>query len=342
MEKTTTGTPATTGTIMVAEPAAAPETADKSAVAATPAKNRKPTAGEKIFDRTVYTGIGFGVNEALSLYIAVEVIKGWGKKGFDKSGEFFARFFKEQVKNGVKYSSVERARNVLTVGALLIGGTLVVIPMKLIEDHKAYWVKRINHWKDKRGSNQMSEAEVAARDAEVEAAIACEPKQSWGSLIAGRVIAIAGNMSFANWVMGKARNDKIAEFTEKHGMELGEKLMHSAGGPNSAVGKVVSNWRYREVSNLLGIETIYTALSSFTLEVASKFLAKKKPEVKDPEHCTEAHTEEAKQDEAPQKRFTDDIAPRKPLAAHRKEESFTAAVSGQKQADAQTGLGIAG
>jgi len=54
-------------------------------------KNRKATGGEVMFERVVYTGIGFGVNEASSLWITDQFMHGkpksWlGGKAFSKEG----------------------------------------------------------------------------------------------------------------------------------------------------------------------------------------------------------------------------------------------------------------
>lgn len=248
--------------------------------------HRKKTGGEVVFDRTVYTGIGFFLNEGLSLYLADEFRAGWGKPGFEWLADKASRFFKDATKNNKFYTARQSAYNSLTTLALLTGGTLFVAPMKLLEDHKDHWVRQANHLLDKLNAKHLSEEQRQKRDAEVSEVIACEPKQSWGTLVFGRLLAVATTLSFGTFVMGPHRNGKVEAFTENHGVLLGKKFHAATGGdPRSLIGKIVNSERFPRYNRLLGIETIYTAISSIVLEISSKFLASKKPLVKNPELC---------------------------------------------------------
>jgi hypothetical protein len=255
-------------------------------------KDRKQSTGEVVFDRTVYTGIGFAANEVISLYIADELQHGYGKKYYDAMGHKLINLLniKDIVKKGEFFTAKQRVDNTLVVGALLIGGTLLVLPMKWLEDSKSEWVKRINHFADRFKSNHLDDEQIKARDKEVEESIACQPKQSWTSLIIGRAAAVINNMLIlSTTVFTKPVTSKIDDFSLKYitkGAEKVNKIVYSDRA-DSPISKIMQTRRFRDYSKLIAIETIYTAASSLVLEIVSKFTAKKNPQVQNPKLCSD-------------------------------------------------------
>src|SRR5689334_17040323 len=80
---------------------------------------RHKSAGERLFDRIVYTGIGFGVNELSSLWITVQFTKGknllakapgflktvggwFSGEGFNQASVFFRDLLNLQEKTVIK------------------------------------------------------------------------------------------------------------------------------------------------------------------------------------------------------------------------------------------------
>ncbi|MFW0776946.1 MAG: hypothetical protein ACN2B6_04415 [Rickettsiales bacterium] len=252
--------------------------------------------GEVLFDRTVYTGIGFGVNEALSLYLADEIQHGFLKKQYDQFGNFLVKKLNvgEVVKNGVTHSAKARVDNTLVVGALLIGGTLLLAPMKWIEDNKAYWVKKGNHFLDKVKGSKLTPEQVEQRDKEVAHDIACEPKQTWPTLLLGRLAGILTNMFVLSiFVFPKPTAEKIEVKSEAAVNKATRGLNKILGGKeNSLLSKMQRTERYPRYAKLLGIETVYTLSTSVILEVVSKLSARTNHNVHDPELCEEAKAEE--------------------------------------------------
>lgn len=257
--------------------------------------NRKKTGGEKLFDRVVYTGIGFGVNEASSLWITAQFLHGknllksapepmkkignwFSREGYEKISDMLVRAFKitdKIVRNekGVETITARaRAGNGLLMVTLLSGGTLLILPMRWLENSKAYWVKKANHWLD---GNKLSEEDAAKRDAEVEQAIACSPQQSWGSLLLGRVVACASSVCTGMFLVGPKRNERLSDISEN--------IFTGGRGvkPNNEKGVL------RGMARIGLVETYSCAISSIVLEVASKFFAKAKPKPRAPEICTQ-------------------------------------------------------
>ncbi len=254
---------------------------------------RKKSAGERVFDRVVYTGIGFGVNEASSLWITDQFLNGknllenvpvarkagawFSKEGFDRASGYFAKAFKlteRVVQEGGKTVTLlprERAGNSILMATLLSGGTLLVWPMKLLEDHKAYWVKKANHVIDRWRGNKLTAEEVAARDDKVENDIACSPRQSWPTMLMGRAAAMFASWGTGTFLVGAERNKRLMEWSEK-----------GLTGSLQPEGQRNAAHRY---ARLASVETYSCAVSSGVLELSSKFCAKRGIRRHDAQRC---------------------------------------------------------
>lgn len=243
--------------------------------------NRKKSGGEVLFDRAVYNGIGFGVNEVSSLWITDQFMHGkpkwylggkaFSEHGFSAASDWIAKTFKMPK---------AKAGNTLLMATLLSGGTLLVLPMRYLEENKISLTKKANHFLDWIKGNKLSKEEVETRDKEVEQAVACSPQQGWGSLLAGRAVAMFASWATGSFLIGKKNNDKIMDFSEKH-------ISNAA----KAVG--LEKWSksdvFKRYARLIGVETYSCAESSAVLEVASKFFAGRGTEIHDPEICRETH-----------------------------------------------------
>jgi hypothetical protein len=249
--------------------------------------NRKQSAGEVIFNRVVYTGIGFGVNEASSLWITDQFIHGkpkWflGGKPFSKEG--FQAASKALAK--VMKTTPDKAGNTILMATLLSGGTLLVLPMKWLEEHKLYWVKKANHFADWFRGEKLTPEAVKERDAEVEQVIACSPQQTWPSLLMGRTIAMFSSWATGTFLIGPERNKKI--------MDGSEAVITGAAKAVNLNG-LANNETFKRYARLTGVETYSCAISSIVLEMVSKLCAKRGTEIHDPEICRIKH---AKPEEA--------------------------------------------
>ena len=266
----------------------------------------KKTSGELIFDRTVYTGVGFVANEISSMIIADELRYGKGKKFFDKASEVAANLYKKNKADyfGKIITPKAQAANMLEVGALLIGGTLLVVPMKWLEDRKAGLVEKLNHAMDKVRGRNPNDERIKLRDQEVAEVIACQPKQSWTSLLIGRALAVVSNMFIlSNTVFAEPRASQIKDWSEDKITKGTVKLDQMLGNkPNSALKKMMGDpaksfeeRRFPRYARILSIETLYTLASSAVLEIASKFMAKKRPLVHDEKLCVDVEKRKCKE-----------------------------------------------
>ena len=252
-----------------------------------------PSDGVKVFNRGLYTGVGFGVNEVSSLWITNQFKEGnnlfenvpmlkkagawFSKEGYEKVGAWIAKTckFAEKIgKDGKRISSLDRGKNALLMTTLISGGTLLILPMKWLEDNKTYWVKKTDHFLDWMRGNKMSAEDVAARDAEVEQYIACSPRQSWPSMMIGRTIAVLSSIGLGTFIVGPKNNEKLMDLSER---AFTGKLMpeNYKGAPHS----------WRNYARLLSVETYSCLTSSVVLEIMSKFFAKKSSKPHDPALC---------------------------------------------------------
>lgn len=221
------------------------------------------TAGELLFDRITYTGVGFILNEALSIALTDMVLHGHGKPYTDKAGTWLAEslpnLFKDKVVNGaIQSTATQNATSKIMFAALTTPGTVLMVPIKWMEDHEKTLVKSLNHLVDKLTSKHLTPEEQAVRDNIVDERIATQPSQTWGSLIGGRVIGLGWAMGLGH-ALGPHRIDGIQDFSEN--------LLMKPAKPG-----VNPDWR-RRYSRLAGIETVTCSTTAVVMESSSKFMA---------------------------------------------------------------------
>jgi hypothetical protein len=306
--------------------------------------NRSSTAGELVFDRTVYTGIGFGVNEIGSLLFTGLFERGkgkyLGKQGFEKGGEWLAKVLKlsdKVAKNSEIITKEHSGKNILMWASLNFIGTVILLPMKLLEDHKAGIVKKLNHGIDRLRGRHLSTEELTARDDEVERAIACEHKQSWPTILIGRAAAMLSAIGGLGYLMGAERNEEIKKISDTAFTKGAQKIDAMAGG-NTKVGKLAAtdkdHW-FHYYARLIGPETLGCLVTSVVLEVVSKFFARKKPQLKNQTLC------EGSAAPPPNNATTDEEKPGKSFVrgvAQKPEMSHVQKVASEQRQPLQTGL----
>jgi hypothetical protein len=256
--------------------------------------SRKKTIGETTFNRGVYTGIGWVVNEIGSMKFTSIFQRSnnrWvGKPAFERLSESLGK----HIKGGKK-----TAEDFLVWAALNFVGCFVVPAIKVMDDHKAAIVKKLNHVFD---NGNKSDSEIAARDKEVDMAIACEPSQSWTSLIVGRLAAMTVAIGTGTFIFGQKSkkdgltgNDRLKHYFDKGasngthwvGEKIGSKKLQAIADlskPNytnrpQPQPQELNSFHY--YAGLAGPETLGCAITSVVLEAVSKYTAKKNPRFKD-------------------------------------------------------------
>lgn len=161
--------------------------------------------GEHRFDRMTYAGLGYVANVALSLGAVYWAERMPGGQKFmnnlvNKFGEWFPKIPK-------KWSSWAAARSFY-----LTGGFAVLVPMKLLEDHKVELIKKWD--KEIYGEDVDTNPQLAERHRELEAA----PKQSWASMMGSRILSLAP--FYATTLLVWSHNSPLAKITNANYRKL--------------------------------------------------------------------------------------------------------------------------
>lgn len=161
-----------------------PPAANENFASNAPSAERDKTRGEHLFNWSVYAGIGWIVNAAISL-VALD----WFE--YNKTGQKAAEFGKSAIGTLLKPLKLSAARHSkftnmgFFIAALYTGGTLLIPVMKWFEDRKGSLVRfadRVLHGKEEAETNQK----LIEAHAEMDEA----PKQSWGSMLKARILSL--------------------------------------------------------------------------------------------------------------------------------------------------------
>lgn len=148
-----------------------------------PQQKRTRTAGEKVFDWSVYGGISFIANEVLSGKIQNQATEESGKLYplYKKTVNGLHRLFRQEATPQRWQNWIKRPADVFI---MTLGGTLLVPVVKFLEAHKSELVR----FYDRTFHSQSVADESDTRAAH--AAMDSEPKQTWWSLWKARLVVI--------------------------------------------------------------------------------------------------------------------------------------------------------
>jgi len=214
----------------------------------TSAPARDTNFANKAFNWLNYCGLGFLANSASSLFITYNVMPtDTAQKGVEK----LANGMKPVVggfgrlKNALGFSKkeidlvtrdlhiAESARSTAEILVMTIAGTLMLFPMKWMEDHKKAIVERIDKWKNPEYHEHCQQNNITPEALPHEAK---ENKKSWGNLIWARAVGLASvlgidavmqvfnnnrhsagkwNMDTVEWKLGGSIYDKLPKSTSE-------------------------------------------------------------------------------------------------------------------------------
>ena len=220
---------------------------------------RIKTPAEKIFDFATYGGIGWVGNAALSTSLAyfMKYTKA-GKPLYDKMVKGVANTLSPG--NPKFLDSVNKNAE---VAALIVGGTSLMLPVKMLEDNKSKVVRAIDKVivgaKSLIGIRETQE-EKLEKDAAFEL-LAQEPKQSWYSILRARFVGLAAVYATLNLV-GPARNEKIENAVAN---AVNESFTKSEATKHFDQDKV------RKVSKLATLDVLYSMVAAAGLYIDSHF-----------------------------------------------------------------------
>lgn len=178
----------------------------------------RKTFGDYMFDTAVYGGIGYLANAAISLGVTRYAVQMKGttlSKASKHSEAAFKHLFEFFTKSPEQINKwADLSNNILFLGS---GGWLLLVPMKWMEDSKLQVVRQID---SAFGTGPKTQE---AYDAQT-AYYANQAKQSYGSLVPGRMISYALTISAALPFITETTsvNANLNRFIQKHfGSKLG-------------------------------------------------------------------------------------------------------------------------
>lgn len=235
-----------------------PVNSEEKAVTASPEpeKKKKRTAGNIIYDFGVFGSIAWAGVCAMSALTAHEAMHG-NNKYFNwlrtlnnvVLGGLSKTLSKSIMKNSPKETVDAVARNTTMVFTLGMGGHTLMAPIKWLEDNRQKNAAKI----DKLLGTEPPDSEVVAR----------EPKQSWGSVLSGRMLS--WGIAFATvTAMGPKLISKVNNSFSKKGVDAWMKFKPQSN-PES-----VKKW-----SDIISFDVAFTAVTAFVTYAFSRFVAKK-------------------------------------------------------------------
>ncbi|MDX2072945.1 MAG: hypothetical protein SFX19_01115 [Alphaproteobacteria bacterium] len=173
------------------------------AQATTPALKPEMSKGERVYNWVVYEGINYWVNLISSIAIADYLIHKGGRVKLDWAIGKAAKALEATgmpLKNAYKNS-----KTALETLSLMSGGWALLVPMKLMEDHKRWWVHNLNDWM---GVDQT--APDGHKETPDEIYIEQEqPKQSWLTAFKRRIYATLAVVGTGQIIEHALANKKI-------------------------------------------------------------------------------------------------------------------------------------
>lgn len=202
--------------------------------------------GEKTFDWVTYKGIGWLTNAAISIYLTDWLMHGKGVPLLEKGVKKLAPFYE---KLGMSSEiSAARAKSTFFTGGLFTGGTLLLYPVKKLEDYKPQLVKYLDdHYNQSSTPDQSTLAIQQAAHKRLDT----DPKPSWGNVLLGRLLGMGVVTAFT---VGIGRGRDI-ELSKKFAAKTTKALSESGNGFLKTMGES------KRAENMLGISfmEIYTS-----------------------------------------------------------------------------------
>jgi hypothetical protein len=170
------------------------------------------TAGEKLFDATIYYGLNWIANAAISIWFANKVKNGSWKEGFDKSVKFMDEFNPIVWFKGAGAEPNKWTQQGMFILSLCSGGTVTILPSKFAEDNRTALVKYADGFIY--GERAKTDPEILRAHEE----LSKKPAQSWETLLKGRGYAVLAAVA-TDFTLGSKQNSFLGHITRNSGLQ---------------------------------------------------------------------------------------------------------------------------
>jgi len=285
----------------------------------------KKTTGEKM-----YGWLKFGVAEVFIL-IATAIIAYWARHGEDKWYNVFKQIqklsdavfspLKKIGKDGSKTREVGKVLSVAAASTMVTfhGGNAFAPAMKWFDNKKNDIVNSFNKLFGKPGELEIGQERL--KD---------DPKQSWGDVIKGRLVA--WGIVFTSFVSAMLLVGKSTKNKDYHFNNFEEWFAHKFAGLTKG-GKELTRYHFGKI---LALDIYATTAAILIWNVISELSAKmrqKKPVEKVPETPPAVEFPPTLTQESPEHNYTETIQPRKRPSAKAPAPSHADKIAAQTQMD---------
>lgn len=217
--------------------------------------------GEKLFDRAVYGGLA-GVGTFFATLFLADKLKhgGWAGPRYQRAVEWTQRHLSRALP---KETSKQIAEEAVMTTSLMMGGNAMILPIGAAEHYKVPIVSGLN---------------VMMGDKTPPEAVESAPKQTWGSLIEGRLLAWGA--VFTALMGARFAVPKTFElFPQEAGQRTHQFIQKLRKEPMLAeeAMKKTKAYRYGEIG---AFDVFATAAAATLLYVGGHFFARKQAEKK--------------------------------------------------------------
>ncbi len=238
---------------------------------------REKSKGERVFDRAVYVGLAGVGTFIATLYMSNKFKNGeWLGARYARAVDGLQRFFQKMLPGG---ASRKMAEETIQTTSLMMGGNAMLLPIGMAEHYKTPIVEGLNvALGDKTPSEQIEKA----------------PRQTWLSLIEGRVLAwgaVFSALITARFAFPKSFEMYCDEFASrthqvvqwfKRKPALGEEAMkHTAS--------------YR-LGGIAALDVFATAAAATLLYIGGHFFARRQEERKEARATRRSHSDSVVRD----------------------------------------------
>jgi hypothetical protein len=239
----------------------------------------KATRGEKLYKWVVHGVINTAINEGIGLWFMYAgkfgADKGWAARKIyaleNNTKQPIENFFKRTLRMGDE-TAKPFAHIVQDIFLLAMGGNLLLIPIKKLDEHKSKWVRRADELLDKiTGKKELGVQEIADREAAY-TRIENEIQPSWGRVLGARGTALLANMAtLGTWKSYGKPDAKDRKGTNIIGGWIGDKALGE--GPNGEYNPPTPDARWW--INTVVLETISTAVTAAIFYVKYELIDQK-------------------------------------------------------------------
>lgn len=236
-------------------------------------KPEKQSIGEKIWHEFTYLGVNYGANLAISLVIWDFFVSGRGKP--------VQHFLDKQFTQGLQSTGMhadKAASYGKTIAEMIfapLGGHLMMIPVKFLEDHARFITHKLNQVFDSNYKYKDLQATMSTPETDLPP-LSDEPsKQTWGQIAMRRGMGW-GSVVAAGTALTKLRGGRYRNILQSETEDFVTWGMKETSKATSttALTSLAENETFKRYLNLAALDAYFTVITSSVTEATKSWFSK--------------------------------------------------------------------